>query len=75
MSDFEDQVAEIISDAVDRILRLVGGDGIDVSSSESDVEPSSIPRFEPSPRPAAPAAPRKRGTSDPILDNFLGVNQ
>lgn len=68
----EEQVAEIVTDAVEQILRLVGRDDISVPSSESIAEEVPVvSRPAPAPRGGGP----KIGSGDPILDNFLGVNR
>lgn len=69
MSELEEKVSAIVMDAVQKILRLVDRDDIEVEDVEIPVS------TRPAPMPSGRPEPRRSGSSDPILDNFLGTNR
>lgn len=66
----EEEIAQIVTNAVEEILRLVGRDDVAVPAPEDiTVDVPATPR--PQPRPA----PRQPTTTDPILAGFLGLDR
>lgn len=76
MSDpnLNEQVAEIVTEAVEKIIRLLGRDDVEIPDVDSvTAEVPTVSR--PAPVPRRETQPRVKGSRDPILDNFLGVGR
>lgn len=66
----EEEIAQIVTDAVEEILRLVGRDDVAVPAPEDIVVDTPVPS-----RPQPRSAPRQPTTTDPILAGFLGLDR